>query len=628
MAKKSKIGIELEGKDRASAKVKKVDKSLDKAGKTAKTTGSKFGGLAGKMKTLVAGFGILAGAGGIMGAVAGFKKLIDASSKQEEIFRKLETAVDLSGAGYEKNKERIDDFLSSLQATTKYGDTDAAPALQRITMLTGSLEKGFEGTKIAADMASAGLFDLKTASTYVSMAMAGEVTMLGRYIPQLKTTYGLIDMNTSATEKWAIAKELMNEKFGGAAERDLNTYVDSSAQLKNYLADIAERAGDVLTKPLAPFFRDITESLKDFIDSGGMETIEGMASVIATVLQPAMLAIKLAMDSFITDIERLKAAGEEEMAWAKSDADIFDDLSGSQEKAGESTFDLAGYIRDATKDMDALAKSTLNYLLTEAALTDAHIAFQRVIGKEKPKDITPDYEPAKAVTKEFYEFQVGETRKAADQAIEMIGQVSEYEKEIYTERLATLGEWLERNLEAQAILATANDTFWQLVVRGDMTGSEKRKAIWNSTRSVIMSIIADTVKAEILADFAVSKAAIKLVTSNLAAAASKIFKAHAGIPFAGVAIAAGLIAAMYATMKGLGAFESGYPYVHKAGLYYLHQGEGVIPRTENINYGGNRVENVFNVVVTSEETLPMMEAWADEVLLPQIKDLIEKRKLG
>lgn len=63
----------------------------------------------------------------------------------------------------------------------------------------------------------------------------------------------------------------------------------------------------------------------------------------------------------------------------------------------------------------------------------------------------------------------------------------------------------------------------------------------------------------------------------------------------------------------------------KTGMYMLHQGEAVVPRTENYYGGGTEIN--FNVNVTEETMLPMVEAWSEEVLLPMIQKLISERKL-
>ena len=218
----------------------------------------------GKIRGAVSAIGPAAlGAAAAFASWQGITKVLDgtigAAARQEEIFKKLEASVNLAGASYTNAKPEIDSFLRSMQDTTRYGDTDMAPSLAQITTLTGDLSMGLEGAKIAADVASSGLFDLNTASRYVAMAMSGEVTMLGRYIPELKVSAGLVNENMTATEKWAIAKDLLNKKFGGMAEKDLETYAGQMNRLKNEIGDI----GELIGKKALPALTDMVGGLAD-----------------------------------------------------------------------------------------------------------------------------------------------------------------------------------------------------------------------------------------------------------------------------------------------------------------------------------------------------------------------------
>lgn len=273
------IRITLEVDDKGTAKItgfsgaiKKAESATDVAAKRMQSDWKKLGntisGLHNRIKRLATSLPAMLGMAGVG---AGMAKLIKMSSDQEDIFRKLQTAVEITGVSYDAVKPKIDEFLSSMQASTRFGDTNLAPSLQMITQLTGSLEKGFEGAKLAADIASSGLFDLSTASKYVAMAMSGEVTMLGRYIPELRSSAGLIRDNMSASEKWAVAQKILTEKFGGSAQKDLLTFSGALKQFRNYIGDILERIGDIVTKNFAGKIREWTAAVREFIKSGKIE---------------------------------------------------------------------------------------------------------------------------------------------------------------------------------------------------------------------------------------------------------------------------------------------------------------------------------------------------------------------
>ena len=247
MAGKNNIEIHLSAKDKVTATINKVKDSFEKLSPA--ITSSVAVGFA-AWQTMEK-------------AIAGVKKTLDitigSAARQEEIMNRLKNAVNIAGESYEKSKSKIDDFLISMQATTKYGDTETAVVLQQIVSLTGDLEKGFEGTKLAADIAAAGLFDMNTAARYMAMAMEGNVEMLGRYIPELRTSYGLINSNMTAQEKWAIASDLMRKKFGGMAAGETDTLIGATVQFKNALGDLGEAMGEPFLKPLTNVIKKMTK---------------------------------------------------------------------------------------------------------------------------------------------------------------------------------------------------------------------------------------------------------------------------------------------------------------------------------------------------------------------------------
>lgn len=286
------IKITITAEDNASDSVKKIDSAVDKLSKKMEahsskmkqawsragmgmkaaftdmgTLADKYGASIGKLHNKIRNFVAV----GIGALVAATTKAVKMFADQEQAMRRLQTAVEISGRSWNESKEYVQSFLNEIQKTTRFADNKMAGSLQMITQLTGSLKKGFEGSKLAADMASSGMFDLQGASRYVAMAMEGNVEMLGRYLPQLKASYGLIKENMSASEKWAIAKDLLNKKFGGSSEKDLLTFSGILKSLKNYLGDVAEKAGEVIAVQLMPHIKKWRDAIIQFVETGGLE---------------------------------------------------------------------------------------------------------------------------------------------------------------------------------------------------------------------------------------------------------------------------------------------------------------------------------------------------------------------
>jgi len=210
------------------------------------------------------------------------KKALDftvaASIRQENIFRKLQTSVELVGKKWGGAKTELDGLFAKLQATTQYGDTESAGVLTTLIQLTSDYQKSVKALPMALDLAATGLFDANTAAKYVAMALKGNVQMLGRYIPELRAANNEIVKNGTASEKTAEFLRIFNEKFTGTAQKNLESTGARLKQLRNYLGDIGEAIGDKtlpaaigLIKTFTSFiksvkpknFSDITAELKN-----------------------------------------------------------------------------------------------------------------------------------------------------------------------------------------------------------------------------------------------------------------------------------------------------------------------------------------------------------------------------
>lgn len=369
MARKDKVGeLYVDLKGRTEQLERNLDKLKRKSDRTAKGMGDSFARRFGaRMKRVFAGVAVAATVAFAAIVTAG-KKVLGMSIKQEETFRKLKTAVELTGRSYKSVKGDMDSFMNSMQKTTRFGDTDMAEALQIIITLTGDVSKGLKGAKLAADIASSGLFDLKTASRYVAMAMEGEITMLGRYVPALKEAALKQAGITGTAQKVAYAMDVLGKKFGGSAQKDLKTFGGAWAQLKNYLGDVLERLGDIVSIRLKPIIDGWIKSLQGWIESGGLETFANNLSIVFTNVVDAVekvarginAIVKFSAEAEIKEIEGAIAATKQtlenltadrsEMNWFQRLGDTINEYFG-HEKAD----DIARYEEQLAKLQKRLA---------------------------------------------------------------------------------------------------------------------------------------------------------------------------------------------------------------------------------------------------------------------------------
>ena len=215
-------------------------KELEKAGSEGgKSFGSKFNESAGNAVTKAA-LGVAAAV--TAAAAATLFKGIEAAAEGEQNLNKLNTALQLTGIYTKETSQALADYAGAIQTTTKFED-DAVLSAQALIQNLGNLsEKGLkEATKTAVDLSAALGIDLQTAATMVGKAAAGEVGSFGKL--------GIkIQEGATASETFSNALTVLQGKFGGAAEKEVNTFAGAIAQATNSYGEYLEKIGDIIIK--------------------------------------------------------------------------------------------------------------------------------------------------------------------------------------------------------------------------------------------------------------------------------------------------------------------------------------------------------------------------------------------
>jgi len=271
--------------------IRDLDKEAEKATKSNKNIGAVL-----KENWLAATAAITAAVVAVRAITGALNEAITASSEYHLAVKKLSVAVENAGESWADSKDEIIAFTDAMQSKTIYDNNATLKLLQDLLPYTNNVSKAMEGAKIAMDMASAGLFDLSTASKYVGMAMQGNVEMLGRYIGELRSSSNEQLKNMTAAEKTAYALDLLKSKYGGMAEADVTEFAGAQKQLNNALSDFLRSIGDWVTQSpeiiasynritaavlalaeanqaLRSEYANLEESTKSFIDSIGKAII-------------------------------------------------------------------------------------------------------------------------------------------------------------------------------------------------------------------------------------------------------------------------------------------------------------------------------------------------------------------
>ena len=238
----NRINIELHVDDKGSITVKKfgdqttksMDQSRQSVGKFSDKSSAALASLKSHWMAITAA---------TAGAVAIAKQSIGAFMEQESAEMKLAVAMGNAGTYTRANYQEMKKYASAQQQITKYGDevTLATMAnLQTYGMSTDALKAA---TKATMDLASAKGLDLRAASELVGKAFVGETSTLSRY--------GItLDDGIPKTEKFSAVLGLIEKRFGGTAQAELETYGGQWKQISNWWGDIAEKVGFGLLKTL------------------------------------------------------------------------------------------------------------------------------------------------------------------------------------------------------------------------------------------------------------------------------------------------------------------------------------------------------------------------------------------
>lgn len=270
MASDDKIQIEItldDGKVISGfANIEK--KAKDTEGQLEKSFGSgifsKFnGGL------VAAGAALAAGAAAFVGAFATIQKGVNEAINQENAINELNTSLALAGRYSQEASLRMQEFASSIQQVSIYGDDVVLRTSALIESLGKLNEDGLKrATTAALDLATSLRIDVNSAAALVGKAATGEVTTLSRYGITIKKT-------GDAAKDFATALTLIESKFGGASLNTLNTFEGATKKLNNSFGDFLEIIGNTVIK--SPKLIELIRTLGSGIDALGKTLTEKLS---------------------------------------------------------------------------------------------------------------------------------------------------------------------------------------------------------------------------------------------------------------------------------------------------------------------------------------------------------------
>lgn len=225
-------------------------------------------------------FTVAAGAAviGINKAVDAIGGLVRASSEQEDATVRLQGALMAQGEFTPQLAQQYAELASQFQKTTVFSD-ELITEMEALFIQVGNVgPTQMEAALKAATDLSAGLgIDLRTATMAVAKAFEGGGTSLTKMLPSLKEL-----IKEGATTEEVLAA--LNERFGGQAQNQIQTFSGKMKVLNNQVGEVRERAGDLVAKAMIPLLEAFTS-----LPESAQTTIAAIG-VMATVVGPLGLA--------------------------------------------------------------------------------------------------------------------------------------------------------------------------------------------------------------------------------------------------------------------------------------------------------------------------------------------------
>lgn len=253
----------------ASSAIHEVERLAGASATATKTAGDKFAAF-GKTVALVTG------AAGL--AVAGFSlKMADDFEKSHA---RLENAIVNIKSSMAAWQPGIDAVQSKLE---KWGFTnaDVQNSLSRLVPVTKSQTEALNLQSLAADVARARHLDLESATALLVKVQTGHVALLGRLGINTKDL-------TGKTIDQATAIQRLTDMYGGAAQRNAETFGGKMEVLKAQASDLGVKIGQFLI----PILEKLMSAVSDTIDwfKKHQDIAVALGVTIGTVLVLAIAA--------------------------------------------------------------------------------------------------------------------------------------------------------------------------------------------------------------------------------------------------------------------------------------------------------------------------------------------------
>lgn len=297
-----------------------------------------------------------------MAAGVGFVALskgIEQAAEGQSTMHELEAAIRRTGAAAEEAGPRIEAAIQHVFKASAFDDEPLRKASALFVTITGNAEAAAQAIGPVADLSAALGVDLDSAARMVAKATEGQVTALQRAgIIFTDTERKMLETADAGTRLEAVLGKI-NEKVGGAAAAELDTYNGQVKEFKKQWDEVAQSFGSIFlpaAQKVVGVLADIAKGIKAVIDGARNDfanaPANGVAGGISNIERIAAKGGRAPQTSGISDedLARLDETVKRMTAVAQAKAAM------NLGSAGIEALGLAAGLKAANDQIDKLAR--------------------------------------------------------------------------------------------------------------------------------------------------------------------------------------------------------------------------------------------------------------------------------
>jgi len=255
MSVAGEVVVAIKGVDEASSAMDKVRASLGVFSGVIGDLGGGFTSL-GNVISGFAGAGVMGAASAAVGEVVkGLQDCFKVATSSEEVWNRLAATVERSGTSWASVKTRIEEFAASAEKMTRFSDEQIAAAMKTLIDHGMSVDQAMKAMTQTMDLAAAKQVSLGEAANAVGKAFIGMER-------PLRSMGVVLDESVPKGKEFATAMELISQKFGGAAQADVESYAGKQQQVANAMDNLKEKIGNALIPVMNTFQNLMGEVVK------------------------------------------------------------------------------------------------------------------------------------------------------------------------------------------------------------------------------------------------------------------------------------------------------------------------------------------------------------------------------